>query len=119
VKPPIVQLLKNFAAFYGTRRFITAFTRALHWSLFLNQMNPVLSILILSNAKGYRCETPQIYITKLILQHLAVIKRGGGVRPFHVLEIWGAGDGLFNAELTRCGVKNTEIWEGKIVRVFN
>jgi hypothetical protein len=30
----IVQLLKNFPAFYGTRRFITVFTRALHWSLF-------------------------------------------------------------------------------------
>jgi hypothetical protein len=32
-KPPIVQPLKNFPAFYGTRRFITAFTRALHWPL--------------------------------------------------------------------------------------
>jgi hypothetical protein len=31
-KPPILQLLKNFPAFYGTRRFITVFTRALHWS---------------------------------------------------------------------------------------
>jgi hypothetical protein len=30
---PIVQLLKNFPAFCGTRRFITVFTRALHWSL--------------------------------------------------------------------------------------
>jgi hypothetical protein len=28
-----LQLLKNFPAFYGTRRFITVFTRALHWSL--------------------------------------------------------------------------------------
>jgi hypothetical protein len=28
-----VQLLKNFPAFYGTRRFITAFTSAVHWSL--------------------------------------------------------------------------------------
>jgi hypothetical protein len=25
-KPPIVQLLKNFPAFYGTQRFITVFT---------------------------------------------------------------------------------------------
>jgi hypothetical protein len=33
-KPPIVQPLKNFPAFYGTQRFITVFTRALHWSLF-------------------------------------------------------------------------------------
>jgi hypothetical protein len=32
-KLPIVQPLKNFSGFYGTRRFITAFTRALHWSL--------------------------------------------------------------------------------------
>jgi hypothetical protein len=32
-KPPIVQLLKHFPAFYGTGRFITVFTRALHWSL--------------------------------------------------------------------------------------
>jgi hypothetical protein len=32
-KPPIVQPLKNFPAFYGTRRFSTVFTRALHWSL--------------------------------------------------------------------------------------
>jgi hypothetical protein len=32
-KQPIVQLLKNFLAFYGTRKFITVFTRALHWSI--------------------------------------------------------------------------------------
>jgi hypothetical protein len=32
-KPPIVQPLKNFTAFYGTRWFITVFTRTLHWSL--------------------------------------------------------------------------------------
>jgi hypothetical protein len=29
----IVELLKNFPTFYGTRRFITVVTRALHWSL--------------------------------------------------------------------------------------
>jgi hypothetical protein len=29
----VVQLLENFPAFYGTQRFITEFTRALHWSL--------------------------------------------------------------------------------------
>jgi hypothetical protein len=28
-----VQLLKNFPVFYGTRRFSTVFTRALHWTL--------------------------------------------------------------------------------------
>jgi hypothetical protein len=32
-KPPIVHLLKNIQAFYGTRRFITVFTRAFYWSL--------------------------------------------------------------------------------------
>jgi hypothetical protein len=32
-EPPIVQLLKNFPAFYGTPRFNTVFTRALHWFL--------------------------------------------------------------------------------------
>jgi hypothetical protein len=33
-EPPSVLLLSNFPAFYGTRRFITLFTRALYWSLF-------------------------------------------------------------------------------------
>jgi hypothetical protein len=32
-KKPVVQLLKNSPTIYGTRRFITVFTRALHWSL--------------------------------------------------------------------------------------
>jgi hypothetical protein len=32
-KPSVVQLLKNFEEFYWTRRFITVFTRVLHWSL--------------------------------------------------------------------------------------
>jgi hypothetical protein len=30
---PVVHLLKNFWTFYRTRRFISMFTRALHWSL--------------------------------------------------------------------------------------
>jgi hypothetical protein len=33
-KPPIVQLLKNFPSFYGTRRFSTMFIKVLYWSLF-------------------------------------------------------------------------------------
>jgi hypothetical protein len=33
-KLPIVQLLKNFPAFYGNRRFISVFKRALQWSRF-------------------------------------------------------------------------------------
>jgi hypothetical protein len=32
-KPPVAQPVKNFPTFYGTRRFITVFTRACHWSL--------------------------------------------------------------------------------------
>jgi hypothetical protein len=32
-KPPTMQLLKNFPAFYGIRRFIAVFTRASNWSL--------------------------------------------------------------------------------------
>jgi hypothetical protein len=32
-EPPIAQLLRNFPTFHGTRRFISVFTRALHWSL--------------------------------------------------------------------------------------
>jgi hypothetical protein len=33
-KPQVVHLLKNFPAFYGTRKFITMSTRTLHWSIF-------------------------------------------------------------------------------------
>jgi hypothetical protein len=32
-KPPVMQLLKNVQTFHGTRKWITMFTRALHWSL--------------------------------------------------------------------------------------
>jgi hypothetical protein len=32
-KLPVVQPLKNIPTFYGIRRFITVFTRALHWSV--------------------------------------------------------------------------------------
>jgi hypothetical protein len=32
-KLPVTQLPKNFPVFYGTQRFITMFTRDLHWSL--------------------------------------------------------------------------------------
>jgi hypothetical protein len=32
-KLPVVQPHEKFPTFYGTRRFITVFTRALHWSL--------------------------------------------------------------------------------------
>jgi hypothetical protein len=32
LEPPVMQLLKNFLTFYGTRNIIIVFTRALHWS---------------------------------------------------------------------------------------
>jgi hypothetical protein len=56
-KPPIVQVLKNFPALYGTRKFITVFTRALHlslsWARLIQSIPPysisLRSILILSN----------------------------------------------------------------------
>jgi len=32
-KQIVTQLVSNFSAFYGTRRFITMFTKALHWTL--------------------------------------------------------------------------------------
>jgi hypothetical protein len=55
-KPPVVQLLKNFPAFYGARRFITVFTRAIYWFLSWGRSIPSIpsnpislrSILILS-----------------------------------------------------------------------
>jgi hypothetical protein len=39
-KPPVTQLLKKFPKCYGTWKFITVFTRALHWSLLCH---PILS----------------------------------------------------------------------------
>jgi hypothetical protein len=38
-----VQLLKNFPAFHGTRRFITMFTRAFYWTI-LSQIDPIHTI---------------------------------------------------------------------------
>jgi hypothetical protein len=46
--PPVVKFLKDFPAFYETRRFITAFTRALQLSLYWSrpiQSTPSLPIL--------------------------------------------------------------------------
>jgi hypothetical protein len=39
-----VQLLKTFSAFYGTRKFIAVFTRALYWSLSYLRYILILSI---------------------------------------------------------------------------
>jgi hypothetical protein len=40
--PPVVQPLDSFPAVYGTRKFITTFTRSLHWSL--SWARPIQSI---------------------------------------------------------------------------
>jgi len=37
------QLVKKFPTFYGTRRYITSFTRACQLSVFFSQINPVHS----------------------------------------------------------------------------
>jgi hypothetical protein len=39
-RPPVVQTLKNFPEFYGTKMLITAFTRALHLFLYLPPTKP-------------------------------------------------------------------------------
>jgi hypothetical protein len=43
LRPPVAQLLNNLPTFYGTRRFIVAFTKALHWSI--TSARSILSIL--------------------------------------------------------------------------
>jgi hypothetical protein len=42
--PPVAQPLDNLPAFYGTRRFITAFTRALQLPLSRSPRHPILSL---------------------------------------------------------------------------
>jgi hypothetical protein len=42
-KPPVAQLLKNFPTFYGTRRFIPMFTRALHCLSWARSIQSILS----------------------------------------------------------------------------
>jgi len=43
-KQIVTQLVKKFTAFYGTRRFITVFTRACLWSLSSDECIPQLPI---------------------------------------------------------------------------
>jgi hypothetical protein len=41
-RPPVAQLLKEFPTFYGIVRFITMFTRALHWARRIQSTHPIL-----------------------------------------------------------------------------
>jgi hypothetical protein len=52
------QLVKKFPGFYGTRRFITVFTRARHWSLSSNSMK--LSPSWEANSRSAGQEIPHI-----------------------------------------------------------
>jgi hypothetical protein len=49
LRPPAVQLLKKFQAFYGTQRFITVFTRPVHrsvsWARSIQYISPHLTSL--------------------------------------------------------------------------
>jgi hypothetical protein len=63
-KPLVVQLFKNFPAFYGTHRFITVLARTFHWSLswarsirflslrsFIQRIRPGLRLLVIFRNK--------------------------------------------------------------------
>jgi hypothetical protein len=54
-RPPAVQPLQNFLAYYGTRRFIAAFTRALHQLVVstLSHISPFHPILSLQDPSYY------------------------------------------------------------------
>jgi hypothetical protein len=62
-KPPVLHPLKNFPTFYGTRRFITVFTRALHWSLsWARSIHPIPP----------HCISPRSILSNHVLVFLAV-----------------------------------------------
>jgi hypothetical protein len=73
-KLSIVQLLKNFPEFYGARRFINVFTRALQWSLFWARSiqsipsHPISlrSILILSHIPSTKYHTDFLSLRSFI-----------------------------------------------------
>jgi hypothetical protein len=66
-KLPTVQTLKKFPAFYGTRRFITMLTRALHW--FLSWARSIQSIPF-HPSKSHICKIINQYKWTLLLQNL-------------------------------------------------
>ena len=69
-KLTVSQLVKKFSAFYGTRRFITAFTSAHHLSLSLCFLKTLLSYryLMLQITSKYQVHVPQyIYLEQSYL----------------------------------------------------
>jgi hypothetical protein len=68
-KLPVVQLFKNFPTFYGTRRFITVFTRALHlspsWARSIQSISPhptyLIVILIRVLSTHLRLDLPSVH----------------------------------------------------------
>ena len=103
---PVLQLVKKFPAFYGTRRFITAFTSASHlslsWASSIQSIPPHptswRSILILSShlLLGFPCGPfPSGFPTKTLyaspLPHTSYIPRQShSSRFYHPHNIWWA-----------------------------
>jgi hypothetical protein len=96
-KPPIVQLLKNFPAFYGTRRYITVFTRALHWSLSWTRSTQsirshpisliVSYILIAQNYIRYNNVVRQVYSTLVAHIKWRIISKGRVLKKLTVAQL--------------------------------
>jgi hypothetical protein len=79
-KLPTMQPLKNFPKFYGIRKFIPMFTRALHWPLFWARSIHLLTphpfslrwILILSTHLGF-CLPTGLFPSDISIQYLISI----------------------------------------------
>jgi hypothetical protein len=78
----IPQLVKKFAAFYGTRRFITELTEARHWPCFetFHSLPPFSSGLILMLFKT----TKYVLLIGTIYNHI----RGSHSAVTEVLSLW-------------------------------
>jgi hypothetical protein len=68
-KPPVVRPLKNFPAFYGSRRFITVFTRALLWSLSWDRSIQFILSPLISLRSTYCC-SPTYTLVFLVVSFL-------------------------------------------------
>jgi hypothetical protein len=42
------QPVKKFPTFFGTRRFMTVFTKARHWTVIMRHMNPIHTLIYYS-----------------------------------------------------------------------